>query len=235
MAAKKFKTSGVKVDTGVLKSFTKAHDKEVNRVRRIVKRLSEKGYDINKAKLGQLYVSHTNKLKNVTRKSLIQQGYVTVQDYYVSKGVRKTPENIQKILQKKFSPTGKHIPRENVYQGSDASVKMDVLEKVAKYGTDYSGDYTKKASGKSAAISVNKSGGRILTIIRAARAEHGDEECVRKLEAEYGSINALAEIVERMVLAIYDKVYAEWGNGVGAYQSDINDLVNALDVTDPGF
>lgn len=126
---------------------------------------------------------------------------------------------------KNYDSSGEHIPRSQKYNGSEATIQIDMLLSILEYGIDYSGSAMK--DDKSAHVAVNESARKLQDIFNRARSRRSDEELLQNIIKDYGTVKHFATIVERLVLAIYDKEY-HWGAGVSAYEADMHDVEETL-------
>ena len=125
------------------------------------------------------------------------------------------------------SVNNEYIEEGAVFEGSEAKMQVDMLMNILEYGESYRGIKT-EGSGHAA---VNKSAMDLIETLELARAEVGDEEIIRRIEEyrNYGSVKVFAHRLERLVLAVYDAVYAEWGTGGSdAYDRDVQEFRNVI-------
>lgn len=131
---------------------------------------------------------------------------------------------------KLYDSSGRNIGR--IYYGSEATAQINKLLSIAEYGKHYMGTRLKDyGSGDTAIDLIHSSGEHLVRVITKARSKFTDEELVERIKRDYGSVEFFATIVERMVLAVYDKEYAEWAGGNNAYHADMMEIENTLGVT----
>lgn len=132
--------------------------------------------------------------------------------------------------EKLYDSSGRNIGR--IYYGSEATAQINKLLSIAEYGKNYLGTRLKDYGvGNTALKLVQSSGEHLVRVIRAARRKFTDEELVERIIRDYGSVDFFSTIVERMVLAVYDKEYAEWAGGSNAYHADMMEIENTLGVS----
>lgn len=132
--------------------------------------------------------------------------------------------------EKLYDSSGNNIRR--IYYGSEATAQINKLLLIAEYGKKYMGTRLKDYGAADTAIGmINSSGEHLVRVIRAARQKFSDEELVERIIRDYGSVDFFATIVERMVLAVYDKEYAEWAGGSNAYNADMWEIEKTLGVS----
>lgn len=148
---------------------------------------------------------------------------------------RNLPEDAQVIdlgRARTFTNDGRHINVVNVWGGSDANIYVNRLLSIAEYGENYNGWYS---DGNSTAIPyINKTGRKLADIIVQARTKHTDEEIQKRAESfsdgrGHMGAEGLAELIEIMVLSIYDPVYRDWTRGTSDnYDSAMQAIKNIL-------
>lgn len=251
---KKISKSISKAVKKVSREVKKSRKKALNRAKGIRSRLEKKGYDLGDLDLESMSTRQLNKLD---RKKIIQN-YATQEsidkiieeeralkerkkilraqkrklDKIRKREKGKKPENVISIEDaKKQDAAWKPGDTGVIPAGSDAKIQIDKIIEIIKVGESYN---TKKDV-ISADDAVQPSATRIMVMFLQARNKYSDEEIVQKLEKTFGSMDKVAETVERLIYAIYDDVLAEWADGSSAYESLISTISGALGVTDPGF
>lgn len=126
---------------------------------------------------------------------------------------------------KLYDSSGEHITR--VYHGTEATRQMDMLLSIAEYGATYMGSGYKDS--RDGVPLINSAGKRMKDIIISARMKRSDEDLIASIIRDYGTVQYFSTVVERLVLAIYDKEYAEWAAGSTAYDVDLRELKETLE------
>lgn len=234
-------------DSDVRKKYLKS-------VKGIISRLEKKGYtvDVDIKSLSTQELSHLDRKKIIQRYSIYSTDAEEIAEFKEARKVeerkkilraqRKKLAKIEKEKQKK----GKVISIDEAKKqdknwkpgdtgvipaGSDAKIQIDKIIDIIKVGESYN---TKKDV-ISADDAVQQSATRIMVMFLQARNKYSDEEIVQKLKKTFGSMDKVAETVERLIYAIYDDILAEWADGSSAYESLISTISGALGVKDPGF
>ena len=131
---------------------------------------------------------------------------------------------------KLYDSSGRNIGR--IYYGSEATAQINKLLSIAEYGKHYMGTRLKDYGSSDTAIDmIHSSGEHLVKVITQARNKFTDEELVERIKRDYGTVDFFATIVERMVLAVYDKTYAEWAGGSDAYNADMWEIERTLGVS----
>lgn len=134
----------------------------------------------------------------------------------------------------KFDNNGSHIPVVNVWGGSDATIYVNKLLSIAEYGENYNGWFSLKGSESTAIPYINKTGRKLADIIVNARTKHTDEEIMERVKGfsdgkGHDGAEGLADLIEIMVLSIYDPVYRDWTKGTSDnYDSAMRAIKNIL-------
>lgn len=196
----------------------------MKRLRSLTKKAEASGYEVDRAR----FATMTNEeLRNISSiRDLVRRGYAGKR-YSRPKSPVERDGNvlpISDVSQVKYDSSGEHIPRNNVFRGSQATVDVDMLLSIAEYGKTYR---SMKTEGSGEAL-VNKNGRYLVDLITKARMKHSDEEIVAAIEKGYGSVRLFAETIERLVLAVYDEIYAEWSMGKSAWDVDMKEVENTL-------
>lgn len=122
------------------------------------------------------------------------------------------------VNKEKFNNNGRNINIVNVWGGSDATIYVNKLLSIAEYGENYNGWYSLEGSESTAIPYINKTGRKLADIIVQARTRHTDEEIMKRAESfddgkGHKGSDGLAELIEIMILSIYDSVYRSWTGG----------------------
>lgn len=122
------------------------------------------------------------------------------------------------VNRERFNNNGRNIPVVNVWGGSDATIYVNRLLSIAEYGENYNGWYSLLGSESTAIPYINKTGRKLADIIVQARTKHTDEEIMERAESfsdgkGHRGSEGLADLIEIMVLSIYDKEYRSWTGG----------------------
>lgn len=137
--------------------------------------------------------------------------------------------SIEDALKKGFVNDGHNIRAINVYSGTEASMFLDRLMSIARYGENYNGWYGKENS--TAIPYINRTGRQLSDMIASARMKHTDEEIYQHIKehSEFVDVKKLADLVEQLVLSIYDEQYRSWTGGVSdKLRGDIDRVRKAL-------
>ena len=202
-----------------MKKMTKKRKAALRHARGIVKRLEKAGYAIAEEYYESLKEFSTRKLQLITRKGLLQKGIATVveddedDDWY-----------------------------DDVIDSSETEYEM--IMNVIQEGMNYSGQYSKKQNGWNAKEAVQASGDRLNYILESA-VENGKKLGLSETEAKkqvvaalkelYGSVDKIIDMISDLVYAVYDDVYAEWAQGIDAYEAELERMVGAINAEDMGF
>lgn len=247
---KKISKSISKAVKKVSREVKKSRKKALNRAKGIRSRLEKKGYDLGDLDLESMSTRQLNKLD---RKKMIQN-YATQESVdkiieeeralkerkKILRQQKRKLEKIRKKEQEKVISIDEAKKQDAAWKpgdtgvipaGSDAKIQIDKIIEIIKVGESYS---TKKDV-ISADDAVQPSATRIMSMFLQARGKYSDEVIVEKLEKTFGSMDKVAETVERLIYAIYDDILAEWADGSSAYESLISTISGALGVRDPGF
>ena len=194
-------------------AMTETRRKQLTRVRGIIKRMS-KEYRVDENLYKNLTNLSTQKLRHMSRKSIIQSGQATHRSFIV----KEFPEVTQ-----------------SDYEEMEANFGLTKILRLLEKGANYSGEYSKKSGGKSARIAVNMSAERIENIVLEAKNRDGAKVVYDKLMKYYGSFSRIEEMVEALILGVYDDVYASWAQGSAAYEAELKRIAQVLGVVDRGF
>lgn len=167
-------------------TMTAIRRKEIKRVKALLKRLENRGYNITI----DYEKIHTNKLKHINRVNAVG----TYAKYNPLKGAvierRKKAErkrkskakkhgevvSIDEAISERYLPNGRNIPR-STYHGSEKDREFDTLIRMLEYGEDYTGQKAKdnewrKARDSNGKYAVQQSAQRIrLMLERAVRVQ----------------------------------------------------------------
>lgn len=219
------------------------YSNELRRVNRMIKRLEANGYEvaIGIEGLTTRQLHNIKSGRDLVRRGLYkfsEAGYEALRSKQENRRAKerekravrkavKTQAPVTRYTESEsgaYNSSGESIARINVFTGSEATIQLDMLLGIAEYGRTYTG----RKTDKSAVKSVQDSGKRLIDIINRARTMHSDEEIVARIESDYGSIREFARHIERLVLAVYDREYAEWSGGLVAYNIEIDDICDTL-------
>lgn len=194
------------------------------KLRKLEKQASAEGYKIDR----RMILAADNKLRNASISKLKKWGYISKRYERPASEYEERYEeevDIDELLKRVYNNSGTNIPRANVYSGSDASIQIDILLSIAEYGDQYRG-----VLGRTDSDELINNNGRILEKwINQARMKHTDEEIVANIEKKWqGGIQEFAKDLERLVLAVYDKVYATWGSSPEEFKLMMREVEETL-------
>lgn len=219
-------------------SYTEKRKRELSRVRKIISRAKKAGLELEEG--FDITNLHTNELKNIkSKKDLQRKGYLeTKEKAEIRHRIMSTTQprnvvNISDAANNRYIATGENIDRENVLSSDGAKEQIDMLENIIRTGENYIGGHSLKDT--TGAPLVQRSADRIGIILETARARHTDEELVKAINDKFGSIAEFARLLERLILALYDDVYAAWAGGNAAYERAISMIANTLGGDDLGW
>lgn len=199
--------------------MTETRRKALRRARGIVKRVENKiGYSLGLDLSGM----STRKLQFIDRKTLLREA---------AKNIEKKESKALSIEEAKnirFKNTGHHIERTNVLKRSGSKEKIDMLKRIIDYGRTYSGSHNPGSKNKLGnIIEIQTRSKQIWDILENAERRLGQDELVNRIERSYGSVNRFGEIIEKLILIIYDKEHWMDG-GENAYNVEIMEIVSAI-------
>lgn len=234
--------------TKSLKIKNKARQKAIKRAKAIVSRAKRAGYvpaveidysllttaeiqKITRTRLVDTYGFHYDETKDtILKRKKEKQALKNINKHfkrpkkYKRKTETKTPSN--------FDRNKTQHPK--ILKKSDESIQLDLIEKMIQKFSNYRGEFSKKENSVGY-ILVQNSANRILDIIQDARRKRDDQEIVSNIEAKYGSTDRLADLIEHLILAVYDDVYATWANGKSQYEEAITAISLVVGGEDLGF
>ena len=232
-------------DSDVRKKYLKS-------VKGIISRLEKRGYtvDVDIKSLSTQELSHLDRKKIIQRYSIYSTDAEEIAEFKearkleerkkILRAQRKKLAAIRKRQQGKVISIDEAKKQDKAWKpgdtgvipaGSDAKIQIDKIIDIIKVGESYK---TSK-SVISADDAVQPSATRIMSMFLQARSKYSDDVIVEKLEKTFGSMDKVAETVERLIYAIYDDILAEWADGSSAYESLISAISGSLGVRDPGF
>lgn len=183
------------------KKMSEARRKALAHARGIVKTASKSGkYYFEPGFYASLKDMSTQKLKNISRKSLIQGGIAKHNPEWRSKSSKAKP----------------------------MSVSHGIIERVRnaiKEGLNYFGQYRKDGT-RGARDLINQNARELSTIFEGAISRLSEEEVAKRLKRSYPNIRELEDFLERWMFAVYDDIYRE---DEGRWEADRAKFMNCLD------
>ena len=219
-------------------TMTPIRRKEIKRVKALLKRLENRGYNISI----DFEKIHTNKLKHINRVNAVgtYAKYNPLRGAVIERRKKaerkrkreaKKAERAKKISEGKISviPSPPAVFKSSSNAERDAAFELSKVYAVIEDGIEYSAKYL------STTAMIHNSTRRIRDIFNYAVENHGAEKVLNAIKENYGDIEKFSKQVERLCYAVYDEVYGGTKNGSEMYERDILRLTRALDSVDLGF
>ena len=221
--------------------MTNLRKKELKRVKGIINRLNKKGISIEEDITGW----STKELRSIHSGLELRRELNRRKEESPSKKLaRHKRQVVRRVKDMKYAGTkvvdliagertdwdndGEHIQRLEVFSGTDATIQMDMLLGIAEYGKYYSGrrlEYTEDKSGRTAVDYINDNGEEITNLIMEARRHYSDEVLVKTIEqSEHGSVRELGRMLEKLILAIYDRTSFSGGQYLAEFDNKMESL-----------
>ena len=185
------------------KKMSEARRKQLARARAVVRRAIKTGlYSGGEELYASLPEMSTQRLRFITRRRLLQQGEL-----------QRTDET------KKPQPM-------SAYHGIITKLRNIIMQ-----GKNYNGEYEKKGK-RGARDLVNQNARELDIIFETAVSRLGEEEVAKRLKKAYGDMSKLENLLERLMLAVYDDVYAAWADGRAVWERDRREFMMSLEVAE---
>lgn len=185
------------------KKMSEARRKQLARARAVVRRAIKTGlYSGGEELYASLPEMSTQRLRFITRRRLLQQG-----------DLQRADET------KKPQPM-------SAYHGIITKLRNIIMQ-----GKNYNGEYEKKGK-RGARDLVNQNARELDTIFETAVSRLGEEEVAKRLKKAYGDMSKLENLLERLMLAVYDDVYAAWADGRAVWERDRREFMMSLEVAE---
>ena len=135
----------------------------------------------------------------------------------------KTPD-IPDISIPKYEPETETEIEPELSEEIEATIQLEAILSKIITATNYETEKT-NVSGQ---VMVQSSAWTLFDIITEARGRYSDKEIMDRLISQYGSFSDIDALIQKLILAVYDKDYARWAGGRHLYDAEINMLTEVL-------